>query len=238
MKIYDLVSSLTRNKPNQQLNTIVMIKYTPMGLLVAFLLLAMAPLSAQGELSREEIKEWKTKAKEYRRNLPALKMLVEEHEQYQDQVVDLQRQVAELQSQLSLAERQITSFEEQQAELNQRLVMAETAARTAVNQPTPPPPVTTPKASVAMGTVFRVQIGAFQAKKMDASLASGNNIAVKEEGGLQKVMVGELSTYENAKRLRDKLRQIGVKGAFVVATKDGVPIDVKTAVQYTGETIE
>lgn len=198
-------------------------------------------LAAQNELSREETKVWKDKAKEYRRNLPALKALVEEHGQYQDQVVTLQQQVGELQAQLAMKDRQISTFNDSQAELNQRVIAAETTARNAVNQPAPPPPPTTATGSSPSitGTIFRVQIGAFEKKRIDLDLATGNEMLLQETaGGIQKVAVGEFRTYGNAQRLRDKLREIGVDGAFVVAFQDGQSIDVTTAIQYTGETID
>lgn len=205
------------------------------------LIFLAAPLAAQTELSKEEVKKWKTKAKEYRRNLPALKNLVEEHSQYQDQVVSLQQQVNDLQAQMTMKDRQIAAFDDQQAALNQRVLEAEAkVAEAATATPSQPAaPVYTGNAPSITGTIFRVQIGAFRQNRMESDLATGNNVVLSETAdGMQKVIVGEFRTYESARRLRNKLRQIGVRGAFVVATQDGQPIDVKTAVQYTGETIE
>lgn len=216
-------------------------------LLLALALLFMAaPLSAQTELSKEEVKTWKARAKEYRRNLPALKNLVEERDAYETQVVSLQQQVNDLTAQASMKDRQITAFEEQQAILNQRVLDAENA----VTQPSTPTTVAQPAYTGSSttyttnvpnisGTIFRVQLGAFRANRVDADLATSNNMMLSETAdGLQKVIVGEFRTYDSARRLRDKMRQIGVKGAFVVASQDGQPIDVKVAVQYTGETID
>jgi len=211
-------------------------------LLLTIGLLASFSLSAQ-ELSKEETKKWKDKAKEYRRNLPALKALVEQHAQYQDQVAGLQQQVSDLQAQLTMKDRQISTFNDQQTEMNQRVLAAEAAAReataAAANTPAPPPTSSSGTVPSVTGTVFRVQIGAFQRKKVEYDLATGNNMLLQETAdGLQKVIVGEFRSYENAKRLRDVLRKIGVDGAFVVAYQDGQPIEVTTAIQYTGETIE
>lgn len=212
-------------------------------LLTLSLLFLAAPLAAQTELSKEEIKTWKERAKEYRRNLPALKNLVEERDAYENQVTSLQQQVNDMTAQLAMKDRQITAFEEQQSLLNQRVLEAENA----VAQPTTPTTVAQPSAPTytssssprISGTVFRVQIGAFKVKQVDADLATGNNMVLSQTAdGMQKVIVGEFRTYDSARRLRDTMRQIGVKGAFVVATQDGQPIDVKTAVQYTGETID
>ncbi|MEL6140229.1 MAG: SPOR domain-containing protein [Bacteroidota bacterium] len=200
-------------------------------------LFTFTSLSAQN-LSREETKYWKDKAKEYRRNLPALKNLVESAEQYQNQINDLQQQVSDLQAQILMKDRQIVSFEEQTESMNQRVIDAESKAREAANQaPSPPPVTSTGSAPSISGTIFRVQIGAFQRNRLDADLASGNNFTLAEDSdGFQKVRVGEYRQYENARRLRNKLREIGISDAFIVAFQDGQPIDVETAVQYTGET--
>lgn len=208
------------------------------------LLFLAAPLSAQEELSKEEVNIWKDRAKEYRRNLPALKNLVEERDAYETQVVTLQQQVNDMTSQLSMKDRQLMAFEEQQALLNQRIMDAENAVAqpaTTVAQPAYTAGSTSSSSSSPSisGTIFRVQLGAFRANRVDADLATGNAMILSETAdGLQKVIVGEFRTYDSARRLRDKMRQIGVKGAFVVASQDGQPIDVKVAVQYTGETID
>lgn len=208
---------------------------------LAFLFLA-APLAAQTELSKEDVKIWKARAQEYRRNLPALKNLVEERDDYESQVNSLRQEVNDLTAQLSMKDRQLTAFEEQQALLNQRVLDAENA----VAQPTttttvaqPSSPVYQGSAPSISGTIFRVQLGAFRTNRVDFDLATGSNMVLSETAdGMQKVIVGEFRTYDSARRLRDKMRQIGVKGAFVVATQDGQPIDVKIAAQYTGETID
>lgn len=212
-------------------------------LLIALALLFLAaPLAAQTELSKEDVKIWKARAQEYRRNLPALKNLVEERDDYESQVNSLRQEVNDLTAQLSMKDRQLTAFEEQQALLNQRVLDAENA----VAQPTttttvaqPSSPVYQGSAPSISGTIFRVQLGAFRTNRVDSDLATGSNMVLSETAdGMQKVIVGEFRTYDSARRLRDKMRQIGVKGAFVVATQDGQPIDVKIAAQYTGETID
>lgn len=194
------------------------------------------------ELTKEETKYWKSKAKEYRRNLPALKSLVESRDDAEDQVVQLQQEANSLRTDLAMKDRQIAGYEEQLAALNQRVIAAEASAMAASTQPTPPavtPPSTTSTTPSVSGTVFRVQIAALSQKKIDLTLATGNSMVLLEDrDGVQKVMVGEFRTYANARVLRDRLRQIGVDGAFVQAFQDGQPIDITTAVQYTGEEVD
>lgn len=199
---------------------------------------ATTVLSAQTELTKEEVKFWKAQAKEYRRNLPALKMLTESREAAEQQVVDLQQEVNTLRTQVTMKDRQLSEFEAQVSMLNQRVVDAEMSAASPPST-VAPPPVTSSSSPSVSGTVFRIQIAAMSAKKLDAGLASGNSMMLMEDrNGMQKVMVGEFRSYLSARALRDKLREIGVKGAFIQAFQDGQPIDVQTAVQYTGEKVD
>lgn len=219
----------------------------PIYLILAVVLLApgfATSLVGQTSLSKEETKYWKTKAKEYRRNLPALKALVESRDAAEEQVVDLQQEANGLRTELSLKDRQIAGYEEQLTILNQQLLDLDSPLPP-VEDPTPPPsnptttvvsPGTSPSVS---GTVFRVQIAALGKNKIDRTLATGNSMVLLEaRDGLQKVMVGEFRTYTNARTLRNHLRKIGVRDAFIQAFQDGQPIDVRTAAQYTGETVE
>ncbi len=217
-----------------------MLPFTRTYLLLFTLLFAFAPaLRAQNELSKEEIKAWKEKAQDYRRNLPALKQLVEEHESYQNQVVSLQQQLVEAQNQAAMKDRQITALESQQADMNQRIIDAEAKARENKQPAASSQPVYTSTAPMLSGVVFRVQIGAFKVNKMDADLATGNNMLLNEAAdGFQKVQVGEFRSYASARRLRDQLRKTGIRDAFVVATQDGQPIDAKIAAQSIGESVE
>ncbi len=214
-------------------------------ILLTLLLFSVASFSsnalfAQTELSKEEIKIWKKKAQDYRRNLASLKQLEDEHTAYQNQVLSLQQQLVEAQNQLGMKDRQVAAFEAQQADLNQRVIEAEARARenTAPTTTAPQPVYTNTTPSVS-GTIFRVQIGAFQVNKMDADLATGGSMLIDEAAdGLQKIQVGEFRSYADAIRLRNQLRKTGVKDAFVVAAQDGQPIPVETAVQATGERME
>lgn len=209
-------------------------------LMLSALLFTLIPtLQAQGELSKEEIKVWKEKAQDYRRNLPALKKMVEEHESYQNQVVSLQQQLVEAQNQVAMKERQISTFENQQTSMNQRVIEAEARARENSQPAAGSQPAYTSTAPAVSGIVFRVQIGAFKINKLDFDLATGNSMLLTESAdGLQKVQVGEFRSYANARRLRDQLRKTGVRDAFVVATRDGQAIDAKIAAQQIGERVE
>ncbi len=204
----------------------------PLLLLAAIFLFPTITLSAQ-QLSKEEEKQYKDVAREYRRNLPGLKKLVEEHEEYQTEVLTLRQQLSDAQAQVTMKERQLAAAQDQTADLNQRVLSAEAAAQNSVPTSAPAGPIMTDEQMVN-GTIFRVQIGAFEQKRMDSGMDTGDALGLSDEGSLQKVVVGQFRGYESAKQLRDRLRQMGVKGAFIVAYTDGQRVDVKQAMQATG----
>ncbi len=190
-----------------------------------FLLIQPVDLSAQdGELTKEEKKRWKDAAREYRRNLPALKALVEEHEYYQSENRQLQQQVNDLNAQISNRERTVDDLQEQIAGLNQRLMVAEASNQQRdVVVVEPPQPV----ASSPQGVVYRIQIGAYENNQLDPNLSNTDDFRLETYGNLQRVIIGELRNYNNALTLRDRLREMGVSDAFVVAYRDGVRVDVE-----------
>ena len=205
------------------------------GFLLLLALAVCAPLAVQAqELSKEEKKKYKEIARNYRKDLYALKTLLEEHDYYREQAGQAQTQISDLNAQLVMKDRQINDLQQQNADLNQQLIALQQA---------PPPPPLQPQGPgelmtdqpVVQGVVYRVQIGAFGQNQLDNELATTPNLTLESSGDLQKVIVGQFTNYANAKRLRDRMRQMGVKGAFIVAYNDGMRIDVKEAMRMTGE---
>jgi hypothetical protein len=201
-----------------------------------FILLAVAlcaPLAVQAqELTREEKKEYKQIARNYRKDLYALKTLLEEHQYYQEQANQAQTQISDLNAQLVMKDRQVNDLQQQNADLNQQII--------ALQQAPPPPPQNQPgevmtDQPVLQGVVYRVQIGAFGQNQVENDLATSPNLSLEASGDLQKVVVGQFTNYANAKRLRDRMRQMGVTDAFIVAYNDGMRIDIREAMRLTGE---
>lgn len=202
-----------------------------------FILLALAvcaPMAVQAqELTKEEKKKYKDIARNYRKDLYALKTLLEEHDYYREQAGQAQTQISDLNAQLVMKDRQINDLQQQNADLNQQMIALQQA----------PPPEPQPQQPgelmtdqpVLQGVVYRVQLGAFGQNQLDNDLATTPNLTLESSGDLQKVVVGQFTNYANAKRLRDRMRQMGVKGAFIVAYNDGMRIDVKEAMRMTGE---
>lgn len=199
-------------------------------LLIGALLFVVQPsslLAQDGELSKEEKKKWKDAAREYRRDLAALKALVEEHDYYESENRQLQQQVNDLNSQLSNRERTIDDLQEQIAGLNQRLMVAEANNNQPVQvTPQPQPPVS----NLPGGIVYRIQIGAYENNRLDSNLGTSDDFRLEDFGNIQRVVIGQLRDYNNALALRDRLRQMGVTDAFVVAYRDGIRVNVEDVI--------
>ncbi|MFT4680184.1 MAG: N-acetylmuramoyl-L-alanine amidase [Flavobacteriales bacterium] len=86
------------------------------------------------------------------------------------------------------------------------------------------------KISGTTGLVFKVQIHT-ATKPIDASssLFQGVQVWEYEQGDLYKYTTGDFSTVEQATPTQAKMRELGFKGAFVVAFKDGQRIKVSVA---------
>ena len=82
------------------------------------------------------------------------------------------------------------------------------------------------------GVIYKVQIGAF--KKMDLSKYFDNHANFSgeiEEGGIIKYTLGQFTVYWEADQFKKYLRKMGVKGAWVVAYKNGHRVDIRDALE-------
>lgn len=71
------------------------------------------------------------------------------------------------------------------------------------------------------GVVFKVQIGAFEQRELDASLDASVNLGVESEESLDRMVVGQFRDYYAADALQEQLRAMGVETAWIVPYKDG-----------------
>lgn len=81
--------------------------------------------------------------------------------------------------------------------------------------------------SDSYGTWYRVQIGAFEQRRVDNSLETTDKLSLETQNDMQKTALGRFRNYDDAKKLQDHLKSLGVKDAWIVTYKDGVrvPID-------------
>ncbi|MEM1328030.1 MAG: hypothetical protein AAGI23_18870 [Bacteroidota bacterium] len=185
------------------------------------------------ELSKEEQKKWKNLAKEYKKNPIALKMLTEKAEgldaelgQLNTEISQVQQENNSLQAQMNRKDARIADMQAQVNQLNMQITemqanMETIAAKggSSTNEMS---------GTDMVGVIYRVQIGAFE-KPLNGSVVDADNVNVQAEDDLKKVQVGKLRDYQSAIDLRDQLRKMGVKDAFIVPYKDGVRVTIKEA---------
>lgn len=211
------------------------------GLIVAILGIVVVQVDAQ-KAAKEELKLWKKKAKEYKKNPLSLKNLVEDAEslepeidKLQQQVRDLRKENANLEAQLNKSLARQTSLEGEIARLNSQLVEANRAAEEMVNRSVEPAVSSNSQIETSeeyvQGVVFRVQIGAYKKRRMKDDLVTSTNLNLEEAEGLQKVVVGQFREIEKAKELQQQLEIMGVKGAWIVPYRDGIRIPLREALK-------
>ena len=202
--------------------------------LAAVVLFAGQVQAQDDEMTREEKKKWKKLAKRYKRNPEALAQLTQEREELLLENNQLEAQVQELQTENSRLEEQVEQLEANSTQLNQDLMMAQRTIQQLQEQQQEEmtdkgQPVSQPGSEDMRGTVYRIQIGAFERNRLPSELTSAENMKVEETAGMQKVMVGRFRNFETAKQLMDYLRKTGVEGAWIVPYRDGQRISLKEA---------
>ena len=197
-------------------------------LFIAAMFLAIAPYQAHSQdLTKEELKYWKNKVKEYKRDPAALKALSEEAEMATKQKREMELKLTQMEADRISRENQANQLQQEVSSLNTRLI----AAQNAIEQ------LNREKASMASkggedmaGLVFRVQIGAYGKTNVPGNLDQENdNMDLETEGGLQKILIGRFRNYEDADALKTHMQKIGVKDAWVVPYRDGVRITLAEA---------
>ena len=196
---------------------------------IVMLVLFVGQVFAQDtEMSKDEIKRWKRIAKDYKKNPAALKELTEERQRYKQESEQLQSQLRDLQSQQGQEDSQLAQKEQEIMDLNNQLLNAQSTIQQLREQIASTP--TTPAQDDMMsGLVFRVQIGAYQKTRISTSLATDDAMKLEDEGGLQKILVGQFRDYQQAVELKDYMVKIGVKDAWVVPFRDGIRISLEEA---------
>ncbi len=184
-------------------------------------------------------RDWAALAANYKKNPDALRQFVENCELTEEQLVTTRQQLNQYQTQrgtadqeLNTARTNLAAAQTEAEQLRQQLSLAQQALAQAQQQRSDQ--VDTDQAMVA-GVIFQVQLGAYAQNTVDPSLSTGNALELQDQNGLQKVVVSQFRTYANAAKLRDRLKQMGVKDAFVVAKNNGVRLSVPDALKMTGQ---
>ncbi|SKC74830.1 coiled-coil domain-containing protein [Ohtaekwangia koreensis] len=178
------------------------------------------------QLSKQEKKEWKKKAKEFSKSPESLKQMTEEKQAAESQVSSLNQKVTQMQSQISDKDAKIVQLEDELTQSRGQL----TAAKAELSQ-LKEAPVINPM-DFSKGVVFKVQIGAFKNKDLAKYFDNNPNFGGEvKEGEPQKVTIGIFRDYWEADTFKKYMREMGVKDAWIVPYKDGQRVEIKDVLE-------
>ncbi|MGE0770380.1 MAG: Ezrin/radixin/moesin family protein [Cyclobacteriaceae bacterium] len=195
---------------------------------VLFLCLALIFSGSQvfAQLSKQEKKEWKKRAKEYAKNPANLKQFVEDKQAVETQVNSLNTQINQLRSSVSDKDARIAELEDQLSRMRGEL--ATTKSELAKLKESPP----VNPMDFSKGVVFKVQIGAFKNKDLSKYFENNPNFGGEAaEGGEQKITIGIFRDYWEADTFKKYMRDMGVKDAWIVPYKDGNRVEIKDVLE-------
>lgn len=178
------------------------------------------------QLSKQEKKEWKKKAKEYSKNPANLKQLSEDKQTADTQVAELNQKVTQMQGTISDRDAKIAELEDQLAQTRGQL----TTARAELAQ-LKENPVVNPM-DFSKGVVFKVQVGAFKNKDLQKYFDNNPNLGGEvKEGEPQKITIGIFRDYWEADTFKKYMREMGVKDAWIVPYRDGQRVEIKDVLE-------
>jgi|GEM_PF-1566127 septal ring factor EnvC (AmiA/AmiB activator) len=176
-------------------------------------------------------------AASYKKNPDALRRMVENCKTNEAALVAARQDINRMQNQSSAVNQDVNALRTNLSnaqmdndQLRQQLAQAQSAAATATSDR-----LDTDQQTVVSGVIFQVQLGAYAQNTVNPDLFTGNALELQDQNGVQKVVVSQFRTYASAAKLRDRLKQMGVNGAFVVAKNNGVRVTVPEALKMTGQ---
>lgn len=172
-------------------------------------------------------------AASYRQNPEALRQFVESCEATDDELTATRRQLEEMRRSSSTVGQDAAALRDnlqraqvENDQLRQQLVDIQNQTSDRLD---------TDNQQIVPGVIFQVQLGAYAQNTVNPDLSTGNALELQDQGGVQKVVVSQFRTYTNAAKLRDRLKQMGVSDAFVVAKNNGQRITVPEALRIAGQ---
>ncbi|MFY0599163.1 MAG: Ezrin/radixin/moesin family protein [Cyclobacteriaceae bacterium] len=180
--------------------------------------------NATAQMSKKEAKEWKKRIKAL--SPEQYKTLIEENKSLKSQTSSLKNELSTVDSRIADKDDQISQYESQIATLRDQVA----AAKKATASKPAPKPAGAGSAKIIDGVVFKVQIGAY-AKKDLKQFDSADNFSQESNDGVNKFTIGAFRDYWEADKLKKYLREMGVKGAFIVSYKDGQRVDIKEVLE-------
>ncbi|MEM1217743.1 MAG: hypothetical protein AAGH79_02480 [Bacteroidota bacterium] len=178
-------------------------------------------LSAQ-KMTKKEKKKWKKEAKKLKKNPEQLAQLKGQVSDLKKEKLDLEQQLTNVQSATVQKDKKIEELERNYysalAELEQTKASFEE-----FSDPQGDPEV------LPMGIIFRVQIGAYRENQLGGELDTTEELNLEQSEDIQKIVVGQYRTYDEADSLRAGLQRMGVQDAWIVSYRDGNRITIEEA---------
>ena len=181
------------------------------------------------QLSKAETKEWKIKAKQYRKDPSSLKTFTEAKQTSDNQLVKLNGEVKALQSTVSDKNAKIADLEDQLSRMRGQVASLNAElAQLKAN------PIINPM-DFSKGVVFKVQVGAFKNKDLskyfDNNPNFGGEAADKNSAEPQRITIGIFRDYWEADTFKKYMRDMGVKDAWIVPYRDGTRVEIKDVLE-------
>ncbi|WNJ20786.1 hypothetical protein [Pontibacter sp. G13] len=195
-------------------------------LLCAF---CVSSLNVIGQVSKEEEKFWKEKAKMYKKNPLSLKA---EFENMQEQISDLKNRNKTLMEELANASNTdlVDSLKWELVQLEGKLQSEQ--AQSQKLQSAYSSLKTVSSMGVVEGLVYRVQIGAYVFYEMEGAPTASADFVAERSDGFNKYVIGSFRTHDEANTFRDGLKKMGLEDPWVVPYIDGVRVTIDEANEY------
>ena len=202
-------------------------------LLSAVLVAVLISADLHAQMTKQEKKEWKKKAKQYKKNPEALRQIETDNQDLSKEVADLENKVSSLESQVSDKNATISDLQAQIQKLRSDVAAARKQAQDAIAQAEAKKQAELESGQAIMdGVVFKVQIGAFRNKDLSKYFENHENFSGEtDEDGTQKITLGQFRDYWEADTFKKYLREMGVKDAWIVPYRDGQRVDIKDVLE-------
>ena len=183
-------------------------------------IITFGSMSFAQTLTKEEEKEWKKKLKSM--SPATFKALVENKDKYKEDVINLQTRVDELESENEQISSEIEDYKAAAAAAEEKAQQAASA----------PVAASGGTATAAPGVVFKVQVGAFKNFDLTKYFDRHQNFSGEVDAdGTMKYTLGIFSDYWEADKFKKYMREMGVKGAWIVSYKDGKRVNIKEVLE-------
>ncbi len=194
--------------------------------IILCLALIFSGMQVFAQLSKQEKKEWKKKAKEYAKKPANLKDFTDAKQTAETDNSALKSQVSTLNKQVSDKNSRIAELEDQISRMRGELATANSELATLKEAPA------ANSMDFSRGVVFKVQIGAFKNKDLSKYFNNNPNFGGEAvEKGEQKFTIGIFRDYWEADKFKKYMREMGVKDAWIVPYKDGLRVEIKDVLE-------